>query len=59
MSSCSVLETCDPVLLYGYENWILTDGLMEKLEKFQAESTKRVLKWPKHFLTQQLLQVWS
>ena len=38
-----------PVLLYGCENWILTDGLMEKLEKFQAELAKRILKWPKHF----------
>jgi len=38
MSCCSVLEMCVmPVLLYGGENWILTDGLMEKLEKFQAE----------------------
>ena len=38
-----------PVLLYGCENWILTDGLMEKLEKFQAELAKRILQWPKHF----------
>jgi len=48
--SCSVLETCVmPVLLYGCENWILMDGLMEKLEKFQAELAKRILKWSKHF----------
>jgi len=46
--SCSVLETCVmPVLLYGSENWILMDGLMEK--KFQVELPKRILKWPKHF----------
>ena len=50
LSCRSVLETCVmPVLLYGCENWILTDGLMEKLEKFQAELAKRILQWPKHF----------
>ena len=37
-----------PVLLYGSENWVLTDVLMERLEAFQAELVKRVLKWPKH-----------
>ena len=38
-----------PVLLYGSKNWILTDSLMEKLEGFQAELVKRILKWPGHF----------
>ena len=48
--SCSVLETCDAsAVVRMCENWILTDGLMEKLEKFQAELAKRILKWPKHF----------
>ena len=37
-----------PVLLYGSENWILTDALVDKLEAFQAELVKRILKWPKH-----------
>ena len=46
----SVLETCVmPVLLYGSENWILMDSLMEKLEGFQAELAKRILKWSGHF----------
>ena len=50
LSCRSVLETCVmPVLLYGCENWIVTDGLVEKLEKFQAELAKRILKWPRHF----------
>jgi len=40
-----------PVLLYGCENWILTNGLMEELEKFRAELAKRILKCPKHFST--------
>ena len=37
-----------PVLLYGSENWILTEALLKKLEAFQGELVKRVLKWPKH-----------
>ena len=38
-----------PVLLYGSENWILTEGRVAKLEAFQAELVKRILKWPRHF----------
>lgn len=35
--SCSVLETCVmPVLLYGCENWILMDGLMEKKFRYRV-----------------------
>ena len=38
LSCRSVLETCVmPVLLYGSENWILTEGLVAKLEAFRAE----------------------
>ena len=49
LSSKEVIESCVmPVLLYGSENWIMTDALMERLEAFQAELVKRVLKWPKH-----------
>ena len=49
LSSREVIESCVmPVLLYGSENWILTDALMERLESFQGELVKRVLKWPKH-----------
>ena len=49
LSSRSVLETCVmPVLLYGCENWIMTEALWEKLEAFQGELVKRILKWPKH-----------
>ena len=45
-----MLETCVmPILLYGSENWILTEGLVAKLEAFQAELVKRILKWPKQF----------
>ena len=38
-----------PVLLYGSENWVMTENLLGKLESFQAELVKRILKWPKHF----------
>ena len=34
------------VLLYGCGNWIMTDTLWEKLEAFQGELVKRILKWP-------------
>ena len=38
-----------PILLYGCENnWLMTHALMEKVESFQAELAKRVLKWLKH-----------
>ena len=37
-----------PILMFGSENWILTEGLIDRLEAFQGELVKRVLKWPKH-----------
>ena len=36
------------VLLFGCENWILTETLWQKLEAFQGELVKQVLKWPRH-----------
>ena len=49
LSSKKVIGSCVMlVLLYGCENWIVTDSLVEKLEAFQAELVKIVLKWPKH-----------
>ena len=49
LSSRSVLECCVmPILMFGSENWILTEGLIDRLEAFQGELVKRVLKWPKH-----------
>ena len=40
-----MIESCGmPVLLYGSENWILTEALMKKLEVFQGELVKKVLK---------------
>ena len=37
-----------PTLLYGSENWILTESMVKNLEAFQGELVKRILKWPKH-----------
>ena len=58
----SIYETCVvPVLLFGSENWILTDSMLHQLESFQGEiglcmlklskyhstlSTRLALKWP-------------
>ena len=51
LSSVSILETCVIlILLYGSENWIMTESLMKSLESFQGELAKRILKWPKHHL---------
>ena len=37
-----------PILIFGSENWILSDSLMYKLEIYLGELSKRALKWPKH-----------
>ena len=37
-----------PILLYGCENWILSESLLVKLEKFQAEIGRRILCLSKH-----------
>ena len=36
-----------PVLLYGCENWVLTEQLISRLETFLGELAKRILKLPK------------
>ena len=36
-------------MLYGVENWILCGTSLQKLEKFQGEMAKRILKLPKWF----------
>ena len=49
LSSRSVIECfVMPILMYGSENWILTEALIDKLEAFQEKLVKRVRKWPKH-----------
>ena len=39
---------CSPVLLYGCENWLLSDVLIDQLNCLLGELAKRALKWPKH-----------
>ena len=38
-----------PVLLYGSENWVLNDAVLDQLESFQAWVGKRILGVPKTF----------
>ena len=48
LSSRSIIECCVlPTLLYGAESWILNTTLLIKLESFQAEIGKRILRLPK------------
>ena len=50
LSTRCIIEMCVlPVLLYGSENWILSDECCKHLESFIGEMAKRALKWPKHF----------
>ena len=44
MSSCSTVESCILLYLYGSENWVLNRSLQEALESFQAELGQRVFK---------------
>ena len=57
LSSREVIKSCMmPVLLYGSENWTLTDALIEKLEAFQGELVKWVFEVPQNITpTLQLL----
>ena len=49
ISAKSIYEVCVvPVLLFGSENWILTDSTLRLLESFQGEVGRRILKLSKH-----------
>ena len=44
LSSKAIIDVCVmPILLYGSENWVLSDSLMYKLETFLGELFKRPL----------------
>ena len=46
----SVVETCVfPVLLYGCEHWCLTDTIINMLDSFIGELSKRILNQPKWY----------
>ena len=48
--SKSISESCViPILLFGCENWILSETCLHTLEAFLGELAKRALKWPQHF----------
>ena len=52
ISGRSIYETCViPSLLFGCENWVLTDSMLHKLEAFQGEIGRRILKLSKHHST--------
>ena len=52
ISAKSIYEVCVvPVLLFGSENWILTDSTLHLLESFQGEIEHRILKLSKHHST--------
>ena len=45
ISSRSIYETCLILtLLFGCENWVLTDSVLHRLEFFQGEIRRRILK---------------
>ena len=48
LSSRSLIESCVmPVLIYGSEFWHLNTTLLSRLESFQAELGKRILRLPR------------
>ena len=52
LSARSIYETCVvPVLLFGCENWMLTDSMLHQLESFQGEIGRRILKLSKYHST--------
>ena len=52
ISGRTIFDTCViPILLYGSENWILTDPLVDQLEAFQGEIGRRILKLSKFHST--------
>ena len=58
LSTGSIIQTCVmPVLLYGCENWVLSDKSITQLQSFLGEMAKRALKWPRHFSNTAALMV--
>ena len=48
----TIFEVCViPVLLFGSENWVMTDSLLDCLEGFQGEIGRRILKLSKFHST--------
>ena len=52
LSGKTIFDTCVvPVLLFGSENWILTDSHLDQPEAFQGEIGRRILKLSKFHST--------
>ena len=52
ISGRSIYETCViPTLLFGFENWVLTDSMLHQLESFQGEIKRHILKLSRHHST--------
>ena len=52
LSSRSIVESCVlPILLYGADSWIINATLLRKLESFQGELAKRLLRLSKYAST--------
>ena len=50
LSTKSIIETCVlPILLFGCENWIVSETNLDRLESFLGEQAKRALRWPRNF----------
>ena len=50
LSSSSIYQLCVlPILLYGVENWIISFESLQRLESFQGEVAKRILKLPRWY----------
>lgn len=50
LSSSSIYQQCVlPILLYGVENWIFSSESLQRLESFQGEIAKRILKLPRWY----------
>ena len=56
LSSKAMFEICVlSTLLYGAENWIMTDASLALLDKFQAEVGRRILRLSKYHLCPSVL----
>ena len=52
LSGHSAVETCIlPILLYGFENWCLSQNSVQMLDSFLGELSKRLLKLPRWYST--------
>ena len=52
LSGRAIFETCVlPILLHGCENWFVTDAVLKKLDCFQSEIGRRIIRLSHHHST--------